>query len=107
MAMSNFTVQFNRFKGVLTSYLNRVTDMMKSLRDRINTHTQAKGNVHDMEPADIGLGNVPDWLPATTEQAKVPSSNTAFMTPRRTLDFADENVYKVIGGAFKAASDKL
>ncbi|ARV76835.1 virion structural protein [Pseudomonas phage Phabio] len=107
MAMSNFTAAFNRFKALLNQYSNATIDMMKVVRDRLNSHTDAVGNVHDLEPADIGLGNVPDWLPATTDQAKSALSNSAFMTPRRTNDYANENIFAVIGGSFKAAADKL
>lgn len=107
MAMASFTVQFNRFKAMLTNYANGLLDKLKLIRDRLNSHTGAKGNVHDLEPADIGLGNVPDWLPATTKQAQDGLSNSAFMTPRRTNDFAEVNVYEPIGTAFKNAADAL
>lgn len=47
----------------------------------LNAHIAAKGNVHDMVPADIGLGNVPNWRPATAQQAIDPTNNNTFMTP--------------------------
>ena len=47
----------------------------------LNAHINAKGNVHDMVPADIGLGNVPNWRPATPQQAIDPTNNNTFMTP--------------------------
>lgn len=47
----------------------------------LNAHIQATGNVHDMVPADIGLGNVPNWSPATPQEAIDPTNNAAFMTP--------------------------
>lgn len=107
MAMPNFTVQFNRFKNLITTYMSSTIDLLKVVRDRINSHSTAVGNVHDLRPSDIGLGNVPDWAPATTKQAQDALSNSAFMTPRRTEDYADTNVFAVIGGAFQAASNKL
>lgn len=107
MAMSTFTVQFNRLKNMITTYANATIDMFKSVRNRLNEHTDAAGNVHDLEPADIGLGNVPDWLPSTTDQARSGLSNSAFMTPRRTNDYATANIYGPIGEAFQAAADEL
>lgn len=107
MAMNNFTVAFNNFKNGLTVYLAAVADKFGAVRDRLNAHTDATGNVHGLEPADIGLGNVPDWLPATTKEAQEALSNASFVTPRRVDDYAEENVFKVIGNAFGAASDKL
>lgn len=50
----------------------------------LTAHIQAKGNVHDMVPADIGLGNVPNWLPASPQNAIDPTNNTSFMTPYTT-----------------------
>lgn len=50
----------------------------------LNTHIAATGNVHNMVPADIGLGNVPNWLPATPAQAIDPTNNNTFMTPYTT-----------------------
>lgn len=107
MAISDYTVKLNQLKGVMTQYFATTVQKFTTLRNRLNAHTTATGNVHDMEPADIGLGNVPDWLPATETQAKSGLSNNAFMTPRRVDDYADENIYKVIGDAFNNAADDL
>lgn len=107
MAMTDYTVQFNRLKTLMNLYMNNTMSKLRELRVRVNTHTLARGNVHDMVPSDINLGNVPDWLPATEDQAKRAITAQAFMSPRRTADFTDENVFKVIGGAFKDAASKL
>lgn len=107
MAMTDYLAQFNRLKSLMNAYMINTITKLTELKDRVNEHVLAKGNVHDLEPSDIGLGNVPDWLPATTDQAKSGLSNSAFMTPRRVVDYTDENVFKVIGGAFKDAADKL
>ena len=50
----------------------------------LNAHINATGNVHNMVPADIGLGNVPNWRPATPQNAIDPTNNTSFMTPYTT-----------------------
>lgn len=49
--------------------------------DPMDAHIRAKGNVHDMTAADIGLGNVPNWVPANPTTALDPTNNAAFMTP--------------------------
>lgn len=107
MAMTDFTVKLAQLKGVMSQYFAVTLQKFTTIRDRLNTHTAATGNVHDLEPADIGLGNVPDWLPATLAQAKRGLSNNAFMTPKRVDDYVDENIYKVIGDAFADAADDL
>lgn len=107
MAISDYTVKLTQLKSVMTQYFATTVQKFTTLRNRLNAHTTATGNVHDMEPADIGLGNVPDWLPATEKQAKSGLSNNAFMTPRRVEDYADQNIYKVIGDAFNDAADEL
>lgn len=47
----------------------------------MTTHINQTGNVHKMVPADIGLGNVPNWLPANATQAVDPTNNSTFSTP--------------------------
>lgn len=107
MAMTDYTVKLSQLKTVMAQYFGSVLQKFTTIRNRLNAHTTATGNVHDMEPADIGLGNVPDWLPASLVQAKRGLSNNAFMTPKRVDDYADENIFKVIGDAFADAADDL
>lgn len=107
MAMTDFTVKLTQLKNGMTQYFGTVLEKFTTIRNRLNAHTTATGNVHDMVPADIGLGNVPDWLPATQVQAKRGLSNNAFMTPKRVDDYVDENIYTVIGDAFADAADDL
>lgn len=52
--------------------------------DPLNAHINAKGNVHDLTAAELGLGNVPNWLPATATTALDPTNNSSFMTPYTT-----------------------
>ena len=107
MAMSNFTVKFNAFKSALTTNLNAIVDLITALKNRLNSHTTARGNVHGLEPVDIGLGNVPDWLLATTEQAEKAVSNSTFTTPRRVRDYADANIYDPVSAVLDQATDEL
>lgn len=107
MAISTFRLKLDALKAAITQYCSTSFQKLETIIKRLNAHTDATGNVHDLEPADIGLGNVPDWLPATKKQAQDALSNNAFMTPRRVDDYTDANIYKVIGDAFKAAADDL
>lgn len=52
--------------------------------DPLDAHIRATGNVHDLVASEIGLGNVPNWLPATPTTALDPTNNAAFMTPYTT-----------------------
>lgn len=107
MAMSDFNVKLTQLKGAMTQYFAAVLDKFTTLRNRVNEHTAATGNVHEMEADDIGLGNVPNWLPATKTQALEGKSSNAFMSPKRVDQYVDENIYKTIGDAFSAAADDL
>ena len=107
MAIADFTVKLTQLKEVMAQYFGTVVQKFTTIRNRLNVHTAATGNVHDLAPADIGLGNVPDWSPATLTQARRGFSNNAFMTPKRVDDYADENIYTVIGDAFAAAANDL
>lgn len=58
-------------------------------------------------PDAIGLGLVQNHAPATLVQAASGVNNNAAMTPRRTTDFAEANIYGPIGDAFKASTTRL
>uniref|UniRef100_A0AB39CD14 Tail protein n=1 Tax=Pseudomonas phage RVTF4 TaxID=3236931 RepID=A0AB39CD14_9VIRU len=80
---------------------------IKLLSKRINDHILAKGNPHQMGPADIGLDRVANYAPATVSEAVKGINNTTLMTPKRTTNWAEENVYGPIGQAFKDAAARL
>lgn len=107
MAMPNFRVNLDKLKTAIAQLFNGQLQKVTVITDRLNAHTTATGNVHQLEPRDIGLGNVPDWTPATKVQAEKALSNNAFMTPRRVDDYTNANVFTVIGDAFEAAADDL
>lgn len=107
MAMSDFTVKLTQLLSVMGQYFGGVVQKFTTIRNRLNEHTGAIGNVHDLKASDIGLGNVPDWLPATKTQAENGVSNNSFMTPRRVDNYVDGNIFTVIGDAFSAAADDL
>lgn len=105
--MSDYRAKLDGLITAISAYGATILDKFDMTKTRLNKHTTATGNVHQLEPIDIGLGNVPDWLPATRKQAQDALSNTAFMTPRRVDDYTDLNIYTVIGAAFDAAADDL
>lgn len=107
MAILDFKESLDKLKTTMSQFFSTSGDKLSTLKDRLNDHTETKGNVHGMEPEDIGLGNVPNWLPSTLKQAQGGLSNNSFMTPRRVDDYADKNIYTVIGDAFKDAADDL
>jgi len=47
----------------------------------LNAHINAKGNVHDMVAADIGLGRVPNYPAATPTEAVDPTNDNTLLTP--------------------------
>lgn len=80
---------------------------IKLLSQRINNHILARGNPHQMEPADIGLDRVANYAPATQKEAVGGNNNTTLMTPKRTTNWAEEHVYGPIGKAFHDATARL
>lgn len=84
-----------------------VQTALKTLSKRINDHILSKGNPHEMEPADIGLDRVANYGPSTTTEAQQGNNNTSLMTPKRTTQWAEENVYGPIGEAFRDAAARL
>lgn len=107
MAMTDYRVNLNLLKGYMTQFFATGQSKLTTVLNRLNEHTVAKGNVHNLQPKDIGLGNVPDWLPATKKQADAGVSNNAFMTPKRTDNYVDKNVYQPLSDAFSAAANEL
>lgn len=107
MAIIDFRAKLDQLKTGLSQYFTTTLQKITTIKDRLNTHVLSTGNVHKLEPTDIGLGNVPDWAPATKIAAQEGVSNNAFMTPRRVDDYADEQIFKVIGDTFKNAADDL
>lgn len=47
----------------------------------LNAHINARGNVHGLTAADIGLGRVPNFPAATPAQAIDPTNNVTLLTP--------------------------
>lgn len=107
MAMTVFRVELDKLKNNIGQFNSIVLNLLRSCRDRLNGHILAKGNVHELAPRDIGLGNVPDWLPAQQDQAKGGTNNSSFMTPKRVDNYAEENIFKAIEKAFNDAADRL
>lgn len=107
MAIIDYRTKLNQLKTGFQNYFATTLQKITTIKDRLNAHVVAKGNVHDLQPGDIGLGNVPDWTPATKAEAEEGISNNAFMTPRRVDDYANVQIFKTIGDAFKAAADDL
>lgn len=94
-------------KAACISTFTQVSAKLNSIIQRLNAHTTAKGNVHDLTAEDLGLELVPNFDLATKEEAVAATNNTTLMSPARTNEWAEENVYGPIAEAFGDAADKL
>ncbi len=74
---------------------------------RLNENAKAIRTLERIGAEDIGLGQVSNYAPTTLDQAKQGINNASYMTPRRTRDYAEENIFGPIGEAFKAAALRL
>lgn len=55
----------------------------------VDTHEARKDNPHAVTKAQVGLGNVDNYLTATQAEAEAATLNTRFMTPLRTKQAID------------------
>lgn len=53
-------------------------------QELVDAHEAKKNNPHNVTKAQIGLGNVDNYLTATQAQAEAGTATNAFMTPQRT-----------------------
>lgn len=97
------TAFISAFTRIGTSIANKLT----KITERLNLYRDAIGELKNLQPKDIGLGDVPNYKPATKKQAEDAVNNTSLMTPKRVDNWAEANVYEPIGQAFKDAADRL
>lgn len=57
-------------------------------------HASNFSNPHQVTKAQVGLGSVPNWTPASTTQAQDAVSTGSFMSPKRTHEFLMEHLRK-------------
>lgn len=77
------------------------------VKNRLEALEALTRDLNTISADKVGLGQVANHAPATFVQATTGVNNTSTMTPRRTRDFAEENIYGPIGDAFKAAAARL
>lgn len=107
MAIITFREKLDKLKTAIGALNGKLGVLLGLIRDRLNNHTQAQGNVHNLTPDDISLGLVPNWGPATLDEAKMAQSNSAFMTPRRVDNYNQANLYQALVDVFDEAASKL
>lgn len=74
---------------------------------RLNESDADIRKLQRMTPDDIGLGQVRDYAPSNLQQAQNAINNTSNMTPRRTRDYAETNIFGPMGEAFRDAKNRL
>jgi hypothetical protein len=77
------------------------------VKNRLDALESLTRDLNQMDADKVGLGRVANYAPATLTQAVNGVNNTSTMTPRRTVDFAEANIYGPIGDAFAAAAARL
>ena len=74
----------------MTPYL--VEQRVKPVRDSLNTHIADKANPHATTKAQVGLGNVDNYLTATQAEAEAGTATDRFMTPVRVTNMIDKRL---------------
>lgn len=64
----------------------------------LNTHTNDKGNPHEVTKTQVGLGNVQNYGVASVAEAETGTVNNKYMTPLRTMQFANAQIIPLIEG---------
>jgi hypothetical protein len=103
-------IGFQKISDMLTQlrrFGSSVATKLATVRDRLNSHEASIKALKQIGAGDVGLKRVENYPPSTLVQAQTGVNNTSVMTPRRTRDWAETNVYEPLGQAFKDASDRL
>lgn len=104
--MISFAV-INDLIDSLTASGSAILTKLRAITDRVNANESDIRELKNLTPDKIGLGRVSNYEPSTLSQAINAVNNTSNMTPRRTRDYAEANVFGPMGEAFRAAKNRL
>lgn len=104
--MISFAV-INDLIDALTASGSVILTKLRAITDRVNKNETDIRELKDMTPDKIGLGQVRNYAPSTLSQAIAAINNTSNMTPRRTRDYAEANIFGPMGEAFRDAKNRL
>jgi hypothetical protein len=88
-------------------WAGETTSRFTLVKNRLDALEATTRDLKDQTADAVGLGEVANHAPSTLRQAKGGVNNTSNMTPRRTADYAEENIFGPIGEAFKASAARL
>lgn len=97
----------NAMYASLRAFGTTIAGKFTSLGERLNEMEDTIRKVELLSPDDIGLGKVNNYSSSTLDDAKEAISNSSNMTPRRTRDYAEVNIFGPIGTSFKNATARL
>jgi len=75
--------------------------------NEFNRHVVDTANPHRLHKRQLHLSRVQNFAPSTLKQAKDGRNNNTVMTPKRTMDFAEENIYNPLTLLFDAATNSI
>ncbi len=92
---------------VMRGYYTTVHGKITSVMNVLNNHIGNTQNPHRTTKAHVGLGRVPNYPAATKPKAVVGTDNNSLMTPRRTAEAIDAQVFEQLADAFESATERL
>lgn len=104
---SKFIRALSELKEGMSSKNRTLGFIIQALINYPGNHIEDKDNPHDVKASDMGLENLPNWPPATKEQAIEGTNASALLSPKRLDDYMDSNVYAPLSQIFDAAADRL
>jgi len=103
----NLTALLLALKTLMESFFSSLTRKIKASVDRLNAHVLDNDNPHEVTKTQLGLSEVMNYPPSTKQEAMDGVSNQSNMTPLRTDQYMDHNVYKPLTDILDAAIVKL
>lgn len=80
----DYTVVLAALKTTITASFNVLTTKVKAISTAVSTHFNDRTNPHGVNKKQVGLEFVPNWKPATKDDAESGVASDRFMTPERT-----------------------
>ncbi len=103
----NLAALLNTLTAYMVAYFHTTQLKIETLSTLFIDHVRNPDIHEGIDKKTIGLSRVRNLNTATKSQAKEGLSNSAYMTPQRTSDFADENIYKELETIFADGLDRL
>lgn len=103
----NLVALLAALKVYMDAFFGVVRNQLTTIVSRFNDHQQDEDNPHGVTADQLGLDMVENFPPATKQEAEDGIINTSVMTPKRTAQFADKQIFEPLAQIFEQATNDL